>query len=145
MNVSIWGQTSDLIITGDLILWTVFLATCIGRSLSHSPRVTVSYRFDCRWRLTKIINRWYIISTWGSNRIGGKEVLRYDDRGMIIMCCTAGYLVKIAPPGFSVTTPTFSEHEMQRYLKYCSKWRVSTIANLVTPLTYSYFPNLWET
>ena len=67
MNVSIWGQTSDLIITGDLILWTVFLATCIRRSLSHSPRVTASYRFDCRWRLTKIINRWYIISTWGSN------------------------------------------------------------------------------
>ena len=27
LNVSIWGQTSDLISTGDLILWTVFLAT----------------------------------------------------------------------------------------------------------------------
>ena len=41
MNVSIWGQTSDLISTGDQILWTIFLAICIRlspcikRSLSH--------------------------------------------------------------------------------------------------------------
>ena len=41
MNVSIGGQTSDLISTGDQILWTIFLATCIRlspcikRSLSH--------------------------------------------------------------------------------------------------------------
>jgi len=32
MNVSLWGQTSDLISTGDQILWTVFLATCIRQS-----------------------------------------------------------------------------------------------------------------
>ena len=43
INVSIWGQTSDLISPGDRILWTGFLATCIRRSpcikrsLSHSP------------------------------------------------------------------------------------------------------------
>ena len=44
MNVSIWGQTSDLISTGDqIILWSVFLATyirqspCIKWSLSYSP------------------------------------------------------------------------------------------------------------
>ena len=36
MNVSIWGQTSDLISTGDhIILWSVFLATYIPILGSH--------------------------------------------------------------------------------------------------------------
>ena len=74
MNVSIWGQTSDLISTGDRILWTVFLATCIRRSLcikrslSLSLRVTAWYWFDCTCHLRQNVGlgegRWADSPDW---------------------------------------------------------------------------------